>query len=160
MKIFISGDHTGYELKEEVKIYLQGLGYEVKDKGPSEYNADDDYPDFVIPLSESVAKNKGSFGIILGGSGQGEAMCANRIKGARAMVFYGPKEVVKEIDITSKKSTDTFELIKLARLHNNANILSIGVRFVSPDEAKFAAELFLTTPFQEEERHKRRIGKF
>ena len=148
MKIFISGDHTGYELKEEVKIYLQGLGYEVKDKGPSEYNADDDYPDFVIPLSESVAKNKGSFGIILGGSGQGEAMIANRFEGVRAAVYYGGAE----------------EIIKLSREHNNANCLSLGVRFLSEEEAKKAIKLWLETPFPNPDdanwqRHQRRIDK-
>ena len=96
--------------------------------------------------------DKGSFGIILGKSGQGEAMCANRTPGARAIVFYGPKEVTME--------SDTFEIVELTRKHNDANILSIGAHFVSEDEAKFACELFLKTEFSSDERHIRRINKF
>lgn len=161
MKIYIGADHTGYELKEKLIIYLSELelGYEVKDQGAFQYDADDDYPDFIRPVAEAVAKDKESFGIILGGSGQGEAMCANRVKGVRAAVFYGeavPKEV---IDIKGQKSVDPFEIIKLARVHNNANILSLGVRFLSFDEIKFATELFLLTKFENEERHVRRINK-
>ncbi len=161
MKIFIGSDHVGYEFKKELKAYLEGLGldYEVVDKGAFAYNPDDDYPDFIRSVAEEVAKDKESMGVILGGSGQGEAMCANRIKGARAVVFYGPKEPTKEIDIEGRKSSDAFELVKLARIHNNANILSIGMRFVSEDEAKFAVELFLSTKFSGEERHVRRINK-
>jgi ribose 5-phosphate isomerase B len=161
MNIYIGGDHTGYELKEKIKAYLAelGLGYKVIDKGAFEYNPDDDYPDFVSAVAKSVAGDEGSFGIILGGTGQGEAMCANRIKKARAMVFYGPHEAVKEVDITGRRSADNFELIKLARTHNNANILSLAMRFVSEDEAKFAIELFLSTKFLGEERHERRIKK-
>src|SRR3989338_5337111 len=138
MKIYIGSDHTGYELKEELKTYLAdlGIGYEIIDKGAFKYDADDDYPDFVKKVAEAVSKDEKSFGIILGGSGQGEAMCANRIKGARAVLFYGPKVPIKEIDITGKKSSDGFELIKLARIHNNANILSLGMRFVTEEESK------------------------
>jgi ribose 5-phosphate isomerase B len=87
-------------------------------------------------------------------------MCANRTNGVRAAVFYGQKEPISEVDISGAKSSDTFEIIKLERAHNDANILSLGVRFVTEDEAKFAIELFLSTKFSGEERHVRRINKF
>ena len=159
MKIYIGSDHTGYELKEKLKTYFSELGYGVEDKGAFKYNTDDDYPDFIRPVAEAVAKNKESYGIILGGSGEGEAMCANRIKGARAAVFYGEALPKEAIDIKGQKSVDPFEIIKLARIHNNANILSLGVRFLSEDQIKFAAELFLSTKFKSEGRHVRRIRK-
>ena len=159
MKIFIGVDHAGYEIKEKLKVYLSELGYEVEDKGAFKYDANDDYPDFVIPVAKVVAENKESFGIILSGTGQGEAMCANRISGARAAVFYGQATAKEAIDIKGVKSADPFEIVKLSRLHNNANILSLSVRFLSEDEIKFATELFLTTKFSGDERHIRRINK-
>ncbi|OGI59523.1 ribose-5-phosphate isomerase [Candidatus Nomurabacteria bacterium RIFCSPHIGHO2_01_FULL_38_19] len=162
MKIYIGGDHTGYELKEKLKIYLSELrlGYEIVDKGAFKYDADDDYPDFIRPVAEAVAKDQGSFGIILGGSGQGEAMCANRIPGIRAAVFYSEAVAQSAINIKGEKSVDSYEIIKLARTHNDANILSVSARFLSEDQIKFAIELFLKTEFYGDERHKRRIDKF
>lgn len=162
MKIYLGSDHAGYELKEKIKIYLTGLGldYEVEDKGAFKYDIDDDYPNFIMPVAEAVSKDASSRGIILGGSGQGEAMCANRIFGARAIVFYGEALAKEAIDIKGVKSADSFEIIKLARIHNNANILSLGARFLSFDEMKFAVELFLSTEFRGEERHVRRLNKF
>ena len=161
MKIYIGSDHTGFELKEKLKKYLSDLdlGYEIEDKGAFKYNADDDYPDFIKPVAEAVAGDVESKGIILGGSGQGEAMCANKIKGIRAAVFYGQKEAISAVDITGNKSSDPFEIVQLAREHNNANILSIATRFVEEDEAKFACQLFLRTKFSGDERHIRRINK-
>ena len=161
MKIYIGSDHTGYELKEKLKVYLTELelDYEVIDKGAFKYNVDDDYPDFIRPLAEAVVKDNGSFGIILGGSGQGEAMCANRVKGARSAVFYSEAVPKEAIDIKGTTSVDSFEIVKLSRIHNDANILSFGTRFLSEDEVKFAAELFLSTKFENEERHTRRIKK-
>lgn len=159
MKIYIGGDHTGFELKAKMISYLSDLGYEMIDKGAKEYNADDDYPDFVKPVAEAVAGDVESKGIVLGGSGQGEAMCANKIKGIRAAVFYGQKEPIAPVDITGHTSVDPFEIVQLEREHNNANILSIATRFVDEDEAKFAAELFLRTKFSGDERHIRRINK-
>jgi ribose 5-phosphate isomerase B len=152
MKIYIGTDHAGFELKEKLKVYLEelGLGYEVQDFGAFNYVADDDYPDYIKQVAEAVAGDKGSFGIILGGSGQGEAMCANRTVGVRASVFYGQKETA---------SPESFEIVKITREHNDANILSIGARFVTDDEAKFACELFLSTKFSGDERHIRRINK-
>ncbi len=152
MKIYIGTDHAGFELKEKLKVYLEelGLGYEVQDFGAFNYIAEDDYPDYIKQVAEAVALDKGSLGIILGGSGQGEAMCANRKTGIRAAVFYGQKETV---------SSESFEIVKITREHNDANILSIGARFVEEDEAKFACELFLRTKFSGDERHIRRINK-
>ena len=142
MIIHIATDHAGLELKEKVKSYLSKLDYEVIDHGASEYDALDDYPDFIFPCAEAVSNDSNSKGIILGGSGQGEAMAANRVKGVRAAVFYnGPDEI-----------------IKLSRQHNDANILSLGARFMSDQEMYKIIELWLSTDF-ESGRHKRRIEK-
>lgn len=161
MKIYIGSDHAGYELKEKLKIYLNELelGYEVIDKGAFEYDKDDDYPDFIIPVAEAVSKEEENAGVILGFSGQGEAMCANRVRGVRAAVFYGEKLPIDKLEVKGDESADSFEIVKLAREHNDANIISIGTRFVTDDEAKFAVELFLKTKFLGEERHIRRIKK-
>ena len=112
MKIYIGADHTGFEIKEKLKTYLSelGLGYEVVDKGASKYDENDDYPDFIKPVAEAVAQDKQSRGIILGGSGQGEAMCANRVKGARVAVFYGEILPVEAVDVKGDKSSDPFEM--------------------------------------------------
>lgn len=162
MKIYLGSDHSGYKYKEELKTYLSEvfLEAEIVDKGNTILDTEDDYPDFITPVAEAVANEEESFGIVLGGSGQGEAMCANKVKGARAIVFYGEEIPEGEVDISGRKSIDTFEIIKLGREHNNANILSIGARFVTLDEAKFACELFLKTPFSKDERHMRRLAKF
>lgn len=162
MKIYLASDHAGLEMKSQIKNYLidLGLGYDVLDMGPEFINIEDDYPDFIIPVAEAIAKDKESFGIIFGGSGQGEAMCANRIKGVRAGIFYGQMEPKTTIDANGAESSDSFEIIKLMREHNNVNVLSIGARFVTEDEAKFACELFLNTKFSSDERHVRRLNKF
>ena len=142
MKIHVATDHAGLELKEKVKLYLSDLNYEVIDHGAYEYDALDDYPDFIFPCANAVSNDPESKGIILGGSGQGEAMAANRVKGVRAAVFYnGPDEI-----------------IKLSRQHNNANILSLGARFMSEEEMYKIIELWLSTDF-ESGRHQRRIEK-
>jgi ribose 5-phosphate isomerase B len=161
MKIYIGTDHAGFALKEELKNYLPklGLGYEVEDLGSFGFNSEDDYPDFVKKVAEAVVGEDGSRGVILGGSGQGEAMCANRTPGIRACVFYGPHEMPLVGD-KEERNADSFEIVKLAREHNDANILSLGARFITVDEAKFAVELFLSTKFSGEDRHVRRIGKF
>tara|TARA_A100000164_G_scaffold259573_1_gene231541 strand:+ start:418 stop:858 length:441 start_codon:yes stop_codon:yes gene_type:complete len=142
MIIHIATDHAGLELKEKVKSYLSKLDYEVVDHGAYEYEALDDYPDFIFPCADAVSDDPNSKGIILGGSGQGEAMAANRVKGVRAAVFYnGPDEI-----------------IKLSRQHNDANILSLGARFMTDQEMYNIIELWLSTKF-ESGRHKRRIEK-
>lgn len=159
MKIYIGTDHAGYVLKEKLVSYLKDKKYEIEDKGAFKYDADDDYPDFIRPVAEAVAEDKESRGIIIGGSGQGEAICANRVPGARAIVFYGEALAKEAIDIKGVKSADSFEIVKLTRIHNNANILSLSARFLSFDEMKFAIDLFLATKFEGEERHLRRIKK-
>ena len=139
--IVLATDHAGFELKEHVKRFLIKKGYDIKDFGALEYDGLDDYPDFILPAAKYISEHK-LIGIIFGGSGQGEAMAANRIKGIRAAVFYnGPNEIVE-----------------LSRLHNNANILSIGARFVSNQEVEKVIELWLSTDF-EEGRHEKRINK-
>jgi len=159
MKIYIATDHAGFELKEKLKVYLGDLGHEVIDKGAFSFDAQDDYPDFIRPCAEAVAADTGSFGVILGGSGQGEAICANRVRGIRAAVFYGPMLPVGAADVSGREYTDPFELITLAREHNNANILSLGARFVTEDVAKKAVKLFVEGSFPGAERNTRRINK-
>ena len=160
MLIFIGGDHAGYKLKETLIDYLEGFPYEVIDKGPYEYNPDDDYPDFVAGVAESVAGDpERSRGIVIGGGGQGEAIVSNRFKGGRAAVFYGSRQATESVEIEGTKSKDPYEIVKLARTHNNANILTLAARFVTLDEAKQAVKIFLETPFSGEARHIRRIKK-
>ncbi len=160
MKIYIGTDHAGYEIKEKLKPFLLELGNEVIDKGPFSYDKDDDYPDLIKPVAEAVANDAGSYGIILGGSGQGEAMVANRVAGVRAAVFYGLALAKGAIDVNGAESTDPYEIVKLSRIHNNANILSLSSRFLSEDEIKNAIKIFLETKFPGEERNIRRINKF
>ena len=156
MKIYIGSDHAGYELKEKLKEYFLGLGlgYEFIDKGAFTFDKDDDYPDFIMPVAEAVASEEGTFGILIGASGQGEAMCANRVKGARAALYYG-EAAIMQTDMSGNK----LNMIASTRQHNNANIISLGARFLSEDEAKFAVETFIGTKFSEDERHIRRIKK-
>lgn len=143
MKIYIGTDHAGFELKEKLKPFLADLGYEVEDKGAFSYNESDDYPDFVRPVAEAVASNEGSLGIVLGKSGEGEAMVTDKVKGIRTAVYYG----------------GSLDIPRLAREHNNANILSLGAGFLTEDEAKEAVKIFIKTPFSGEERHERRVEK-
>lgn len=143
MKIHIGTDHAGFALKESLKTYLQELGHKVVDHGAFAFNEGDDYPDFVTPTAEAVGIDPQSMGIVLGGSGEGEAMGANKVQDVRATAYYG----------------GDLEIVRLGREHNDANILSLGARFVSEDEAKEAVRLFLETPFSGEERHERRIDK-
>ncbi len=159
MKVYIGSDHTGYDFKQKLIDYLEELGYKTEDKGCFTFDTDDDYPDFVKPVAEAVANDPGSMGIVMGGSGQGEAICANKVKGIRSAVFYGPHEALKEVDVAGRKSNDPFEIVKLAREHNDANVLSLAMRFVSEDDCKFAIRLFLSTRFEGEERHVRRLFK-
>ncbi len=143
-KIYIASDHAGFELKNILIDFLSALGYKVFDKGAFEYDEQDDYPDFVSKVAEEVSKKEGDVaGIILGGSGQGEAIVANRFDNVRAVVYYGGND----------------EIIKLSRQHNDANILSLGARFVDEEEVKKVVDLWLKTDFSNEERHIRRIEK-
>lgn len=141
MKIYIGSDHGGYALKEELKKFLVENDYEVEDIGAHELVDGDDYPDFVIPVGEKIVGAPGSFGIIIGRSGNGEAMATNKVKGVRAAVCLSAEHA------------------KLAREHNDANILSLGANFIDLETAKKIVKTFLETPFSNAERHLRRIGK-
>jgi ribose 5-phosphate isomerase B len=145
MKIYIASDHAGFSLKGELVPFLVHRGFEVADLGPAEYKHDDDYPDYISRVAEKISKhpNLGDFGIVIGWSGQGEAMVANRFPNVRCVVFYGgPKHV-----------------LTLSRQHNDANILSLGAHFLTSDDAKKAVLLWLGTEFSGEQRHIRRIEK-
>ncbi len=143
MKIFLASDHAGFELKQKLADFLMQKGHEVEDMGPTRLNPADDYPDYITPCAKRVAETPDSMGIIAGMSGQGEAMAANRVRGVRAAVYYGGPA----------------DIVKLSRRHNDANVLSLGARFVSADEATKAVELWLATNFEHDERHQRRILK-
>jgi ribose 5-phosphate isomerase B len=164
--VYIASDHAGFALKAALTEHIRTLGYEVEDMGAHALNAEDDYPDFILPLAQKVAdvtEKEGSGearGIIVGGSGQGEAMCANRIPGIRAAVFYGPMRVSAALDSEGGHSQDGYDAVRLPRRHNDANVLSIGARFVSPHEADEAVRIFLETPFSGAPRHVRRLAKF
>lgn len=155
--LYIASDHAGFELKEKLKVFLKELGHEIEDLGAFSYDESDDYPDFILPAARAVAADpEGNRGIILGGSGQGEAMAANRIKGVRAAVYYGSS---KSGETASDAVEEDLEIIRLNRQHNNANVLSLGARFIFEDDAKKAVKLWLETEFSGEERHLRRIQK-
>jgi ribose 5-phosphate isomerase B len=160
MKIYFAADHGGFETKVNLVAFVRGeLGHDVEDCGAYIYDAEDDYPDLIIPCARKVAADSGSFGIIGGGSGNGEAIAANRVSGARAAVFHGRTRAVSNIDVSGAKgSEDGFDIVRLARKHNNANMLSFGFRFVSEEDAREAIRIFLATPF-EGGRHERRVNK-
>jgi len=143
-KVYFAADHAGFALKNALIEYVHSLGYETKDLGAFSLDPNDDYPDFVTPCARAVASDATARGIVLGKSGEGEAMAANRVPGIRAAVFYGGSP----------------EIIQLGREHNDANVLSIGARFVTMEEAKRAVAQFLTMPFSDSPRHARRLAKF
>ena len=139
MRIHIATDHAAYELKNYLVERLQEDGYEVVDHGAHEYDALDDYPPFVLPCAEAVVAEEGALGVVLGGSGNGEQIAANKVKGVRAALAYN------------------VELAILAREHNNANIISLGGRMQPLEESYEIVKAFVTTQFPGEERHQRRI---
>ena len=141
MRVHVGSDHAGLEFKNTIIEHLKSQGHDVTDHGPFVYDALDDYPQFCIPAAEAVASDPGSFGVVLGGSGNGEQMAANKVKGVRAALVW------------------SLETAKLAREHNDANVISLGGR-MHPE--KFCLELvdtFLATAFSGDERHVRRIGQ-
>jgi len=158
-KIHIGADHAGYELKEYLKKLLEMREYEVIDHGADEYDEDDDYPDFIFPVAQNVLIDKDSRGIILGGSGQGEAIAANRLRGIRATLFNGQYNPPVNFDDEAQNDREIPNEIVLSRQHNDANVLSLGARFLTEEEAKDAVTLWLETEFSGEERHIRRIEK-
>jgi len=149
--LFIASDHAAFDLKKQIKKYLTGLGYQVKDFGAYSYNPEDDYPDFIFPAAQAMAKHKGSRGIMLGGSGLGECIVANKIKGVRA---------VRAWDIMSAK---------MSRAHNDANVLCLGAgktkdkaahgMILTLTQAKSILNIWLKTPFSGKLRHIRRLKK-
>ncbi|HSX17997.1 MAG TPA: RpiB/LacA/LacB family sugar-phosphate isomerase [Candidatus Saccharimonadales bacterium] len=159
MKIALATDHAGYEQLKELSAYLESSGHDIKNFGPTSLKPDDDYPDFILPAAKSVATGECDRGIILGGSGEGEAMAANKIKGIRCAVFYGPAVPRRVIDAGGRTSHDPYEIIRLSRQHNDSNMLSLAARFVALSDMKQVIKLWLETPFSDEERHKRRLGK-
>ena len=141
MRIHIGSDHAGLELKAALVEYLESKGHNVTDHGPYEFDAVDDYPDFCIPAAIATVADPGSLGIVLGGSGNGEQIAANKVKGVRAALAW------------------SIETAQLAKEHNNANVVGIGGRMHSIDECKRIIDAFIETPFTNDERHIRRINK-
>ena len=141
MKVYLGTDHAGFQLKEKVKTLLEKLGFEPVDCGAFELNPEDDYPDFCAAAAKKVAADPDSKGIVFGKSGAGECIVANKIRGIRAFLAVNEKNV------------------RLAREHNDANIMSLGSEIVSEGDIENLVKLFLETPFSGEERHVRRINK-
>ena len=139
MRVHIGGDHAAYDLLGELVAFLEAEGHEVTNHGPHAFDAEDDYPVFVLRAAEAVAADPGSRGVVLGGSGNGEQMAANKVKGIRAALCYNE------------------ELAQLAREHNDAQVISIGGRMNTVEEAKAMVRVFLGTDFSEAPRHSRRI---
>ncbi len=159
MKIYLGTDHAGFPMKEKIKTYLLGKGHEVDDCGAIVFESSDDYSTYIPLVAKKVSEDPQGKGIILGGSGQAEAMLANKFPHIRAALFYGPHASTGEIDAAGTVSTDPYAIVALSRMHNDANVLSIGARFVTEEEVMQAVEIWLNTPFSNEERHKRRIAE-
>jgi ribose 5-phosphate isomerase B len=159
MKIALSTDHAGYQALKELKHFLESQGYECRDYGPENFNPEDDYPDFIFAAAKAVARGDCDCGIIFGGSGQGEAMAANRTKGIRCAVFYSPATAIQAIDATGTMSNDPYEILKLSRSHNHANMLSLAGRFLTSQQINNAAKVWLETPYSDDQRHVRRVQK-
>jgi len=141
MKVYIASDHGGYYLKEELKRYLERKGHKVRDFGNEKFDKGDDYTDFVIPLSEEISRDTRAFGIVLGRSGVGEAIAANKVRGVYAAAC------------TSER------MARRAREHNGANVISMGAEYVTPTTAKKMVDSFLKTSFSTAIRHGRRVEK-
>ncbi|MBE0010213.1 MULTISPECIES: ribose-5-phosphate isomerase [unclassified Arthrobacter] len=145
MRVHIATDHAGMELSAHLIDHLRHSGHEVIDHGPQAYDAEDDYPGFCINAAQAVVidqqAGRDALGIVLGGSGNGEQMAANKVRGVRAALAWN------------------LDTAKLARQHNDANVVAVGGRQHSVDEATRIIEAFLAEPFSEAERHVRRIGQ-
>lgn len=160
MKIAIATDHAGLAsdgMYESIKQYLTELGHDVADYGPGSLDMEDDYPEFMFAATNAVASGLQDVAILFGGSGQGEAMAANRVRGIRCTLFYGLAIAKQSIDAEGHMSTDPYEILRLSRQHNHANALSLSARFLSLDEIKQAIAIWLQTPYSEEPRHYRRV---
>ncbi|WP_425566956.1 ribose-5-phosphate isomerase [Sphaerisporangium flaviroseum] len=139
VRVHIAADHAGYELKNHLVSWLKDHGHEVVDDGPFVYDAEDDYPAFILRAAEGVSREAGSFGVVIGGSGNGEQIAANKVRGIRAALAWSE------------------ETASLARKHNDANVISLGARMHSLEDATRFVEVFLGTAFSGDERHRRRI---
>ena len=139
MRVYLGSDHAGFELKNHLVSYLKGQGHEVTDIGPAVYDAQDDYPAFCIETARRVVADEGSLGIVIGGSGNGEQIAANKVQGARAALAWKP------------------EIAQLAREHNHAQLIGVGARMHTVEEATAIVDAFLATPVSPEERHGRRV---
>lgn len=182
MHIYFAGDHAGFEMKEKLIEFVRSLGYEVEDLGPHEYIAGDDYTDYVIPLARRVAQAARNYtdltrtnaeaiplspslemeegekevkGVVVAGSGQGEIIAMNRIRGARAALFCPCPRTNNNVWV----GECNLELVKASREHNDSNIFAIGARFCTLEQAKDGIKVWLETPFSNEERHIRRLQK-
>jgi ribose 5-phosphate isomerase B len=140
MRVHIGSDHAGFELKNFLVSALRADGHDVVDHGPEEYDAEDDYPVFCIPAAEGAVADPGSLGVVIGGSGNGEQIAANKVNGARAALAYDQQTA------------------QLGRQHNDANVLGIGARMHTEEEALDMVRTFLATPFSGDPRHARRIA--
>ncbi|MBC6449760.1 ribose-5-phosphate isomerase [Actinokineospora xionganensis] len=140
MRVYLGSDHAGFELKAHLIDHLTAAGHDVTDVGPHEYDAQDDYPPFCIETARRVVADEGSLGVVIGGSGNGEQIAANKVKGCRAALAW------------------SVDIAKLCREHNNAQVIGLGARQHSTEEATAIVEAFLATPFSTDERHARRIG--
>ncbi|HET9116865.1 MAG TPA: ribose-5-phosphate isomerase [Pseudonocardiaceae bacterium] len=140
MRVYLGSDHAGFELKAFLLKHLTSLGHEVVDVGPADFDPDDDYPPFCFETARRVVADSGSLGVVIGGSGNGEQISANKVAGCRAALAW------------------SIETAKLAREHNDAQVVGIGARMHSPAEAAEIVETFLVTPFSGGERHARRIA--
>ncbi len=141
MRIHIASDHAGFELKTHLIDHLNAQGHDVVDHGAHEYDAQDDYPPFCFAAAEAVASEQGSLGIVIGGSGNGEQIAANKVPGIRASLAWSP------------------EIASLTRQHNDANVIGIGARQHSQAECTAIVEAFLAEPFSGDARHQRRIDQ-
>lgn len=156
MKVYFAADHAGFELKQQLVPYVRSLGHEVEDCGALVMSETDDYPEFMVlaarKLAADVQSGVESRAILIGGSGEGEAMVANRFKGVRATVYYGPPRQTHTSD-----SERALDIVSLSREHNDANALALGARFLSLGDAKEAVRIWLERPFGGAQRHARRI---
>jgi ribose 5-phosphate isomerase B len=140
VRVYLGSDHAGFELKQQILDHLSGAGHEPVDCGPQAYDGDDDYPPYILRTAQAVAADPDSLGIVLGGSGNGEQIAANKVRGIRAALAF------------------SVETAQLAREHNNANVLSLGARMYAADEALAFVDAFLGTPFTGAARHVRRLA--
>jgi ribose 5-phosphate isomerase B len=141
MRVYLGSDHAGFELKVHLVNHLAKQGYEVVDVGPHVFDPDDDYPAFCLHTGDSVVDDPDSLGVVIGGSGNGEQIAANKVTGVRAALAW------------------SVETAQLSRQHNDANVVAVGARQHTLDEAAAIVEAFLTTPFSGNERHARRIAQ-